>query len=175
METFSALLALCAGNSPVTGPVTRSFDVFFDLRLYKRLSKQWWGWWFETPSRPLWRIYIIQYVMIYQGHIFLMVSSYAVPKKYDKHKTNIMVSKLTLKSQWLVNTSHNYCTPMLKLGDMPRGTCRYTDVLVQNCSHSSASAMELLQSCTKPFECFTRSHEHSSRRAFHWQRLTMVI
>ena len=38
METFSALLALCAGNSPVTGefpsqrPVTHSFDVFFDLR-----------------------------------------------------------------------------------------------------------------------------------------------
>ena len=61
METFSALLALCAGNSPVTGefpsqrPVTRSFDVFFDLRLNKRLSKQSWGWWFETPSRPLWR------------------------------------------------------------------------------------------------------------------------
>ena len=45
METFSALLAICAGNSPVTGefhtqrPVTRSFDVFFDLHLYKRLSK----------------------------------------------------------------------------------------------------------------------------------------
>ena len=39
METFSVLLAFCAGNSPVTGeipsemPVTRSFDVFFDLRL----------------------------------------------------------------------------------------------------------------------------------------------
>ena len=38
METFSALLALCAGNSPVSGefpaqrPVTRSFDVFFDRR-----------------------------------------------------------------------------------------------------------------------------------------------
>ena len=28
---------------------------FFDLRLNKRLSKQSWGWWFETPSRPLWR------------------------------------------------------------------------------------------------------------------------
>ena len=47
METFSALLAICAGNSPVTGefraqkPVTRRFDVFFDLRLNKRLSKQW--------------------------------------------------------------------------------------------------------------------------------------
>ena len=61
METFSALLALCAGNSPVTGefpsqrPVTRSFDVFFDLRLNKRLSKQWRRWWFETPSYSLWR------------------------------------------------------------------------------------------------------------------------
>ena len=59
METLSALLALCAGNSPVIGefptqrPVTRSFDVFFDLN--KLLSKQWWGWWFETPSRPLLR------------------------------------------------------------------------------------------------------------------------
>ena len=61
METFSALQALCAGNSPVIGEipaqrrVTRSFDVFFDLRLNKHLSKQSWGWWFETPSRPLWR------------------------------------------------------------------------------------------------------------------------
>ena len=62
METFSALLALCEGNSPVTGefpsqkPVTQSFDVFFDLRLNKRLSKQSWGWWFETPLCPLWRL-----------------------------------------------------------------------------------------------------------------------
>ena len=61
METFSALLAICAGNSPVTGefptqrPVTRSFEIFFDLRLHKRLSKQSWGWWFETPSCSLWR------------------------------------------------------------------------------------------------------------------------
>ena len=36
-------------------PVTRSIDVFFDLRLYKRLSKQPWGWWFETLSWSLWR------------------------------------------------------------------------------------------------------------------------
>ena len=61
METFSALLAICAGNSPVSGefpaqrPVTRSFDVSFDLCLDKRLSKQSWGWWFETLSRSLCR------------------------------------------------------------------------------------------------------------------------
>ena len=46
METFSALLAICAGNSPVIGeflaqrPMTRSFDVFFDLRLNKRLGNK---------------------------------------------------------------------------------------------------------------------------------------
>ena len=61
METFSALLGLCVGNSSVTGefptqrPVTRSFDVFFDLRLNKRLGKQSRRWWFETPSCSLWR------------------------------------------------------------------------------------------------------------------------
>ena len=61
METFPAFLAICAGNSPVASefpiqrPVTRSFDVFFDLRLNKQLSKQSCGWWFETSSRPLWR------------------------------------------------------------------------------------------------------------------------
>ena len=34
-------------------PVTRSFVVVVDLRLNIRLSKQCWGWWFETLSRPL--------------------------------------------------------------------------------------------------------------------------
>ena len=59
MGTFSALLTVCAGNSPVPGefptqrPVTQSFDVSFDLRLNKWLSKQSWGRWLETLSRPL--------------------------------------------------------------------------------------------------------------------------
>ena len=61
MKTLSALLAFCEGNSPVTSefpsqmPVTRSFDVFFDLHLNKRLNKQSWGWWFEMSSHPSWR------------------------------------------------------------------------------------------------------------------------
>ena len=61
LEIFSALLAICEGNSPVAGeiptqrPVKRNFDVFFDLRLNKRLRKQSRDWWFETPSCPLWR------------------------------------------------------------------------------------------------------------------------
>ena len=61
MEAFFAVLAICAGNSPVPGefpaqwPATRSFDVFFDQHPSNRLSKQWRGWWFETLSYPLWR------------------------------------------------------------------------------------------------------------------------
>ena len=43
------------GDFPAQRPVTRSFDVFFYLRPNKRLSKQPWGWWFETPSWSLWR------------------------------------------------------------------------------------------------------------------------
>ena len=61
MEIISTLLAFCAGNSPVTveiltqRPETQSYDVLSDLHLNKRLSKQSSGWWFETPSRSLWR------------------------------------------------------------------------------------------------------------------------
>ena len=92
METFSALLALCAGNSPVTlcreipghrwipaqRPVTRSFDVFFDLRPNKRLSKQslccgltqiyftqpivvWWQW--SNNCECVWRSHMSDYTV----------------------------------------------------------------------------------------------------------------
>ena len=61
METFSALLALCAGKSQVTGefpaqrPVTQRFDISLICTLNKWLSKQSCGWWFEKPSRSSWR------------------------------------------------------------------------------------------------------------------------
>ena len=59
-KPLSALLAICAENSPVPGefptqrPVTQSFDFYFDLRLNNWLFKQLWGWWFETLLCPLW-------------------------------------------------------------------------------------------------------------------------
>ena len=49
METLSALLAHCAGNSPVTDdfptqrPVTQSFDVFFHLRVNLRRQRAHYG------------------------------------------------------------------------------------------------------------------------------------
>ena len=81
METFSALLAICAGNSPVPGefptqrPVTRSIDVFFDLRPNKRLSNQWRGWWFETQSRSLWRHRNVHCDLRNNRFLFLILNS----------------------------------------------------------------------------------------------------
>ena len=52
------------GNPPVTGgfpsqrPVTRIFDVFFDLPLNKRFSKQLRSRWFETPLRSYAHYYV---------------------------------------------------------------------------------------------------------------------
>ena len=83
METFSALLAICAGNSPVSGefpaqrPVTQSFDVFFDVRV-----------WVNTREAGHLRRYRIHYdviVMVYivWHEIKFSYSSYFY-KKYSK-------------------------------------------------------------------------------------------
>ena len=74
METFSSLLAPFEGNPPIIGwfpsqrPVMQSFDVFFDLRLNKRLSKTSRCRWFETPLRPLCRHWNDGLYNAYVGH-----------------------------------------------------------------------------------------------------------
>ena len=74
METFSALLAICAGNSPVTGefpsqrPVTRSSGVSFDLRLNN-------GWVNNHEAGDLGR---------YRAHYDVIVMCLVVQFKRDK-------------------------------------------------------------------------------------------
>ena len=67
---------------PPQRPSTRSFDIVFDLYMNKRLGKQSWGWWVETPSRimyhyndltrscqPFWMMYqITKYVHVTSCH-----------------------------------------------------------------------------------------------------------
>ena len=87
METVSALLALCGeeymmmssnGNIfRVAGHLCGELWCFFDLRVNKRLSKQSWGWWFETLSRPWWRHY--------DAHCSPMESSYKRPVMQSFH------------------------------------------------------------------------------------------
>ena len=143
METFSALLAFCAWNSPVTGefptqrPVTRIFDVFFDLRPNKRLSKQWQGWWIETPSRPLWRHCNVLL------SISLWLKYFHIPKNIADLSKSRMAGKLPcLRGAWLKakcwNSSFdwviNYCSqvcqvvfPLLFLVELSRLKCNKLD------------------------------------------------
>ena len=69
---------------PCKRPVTRSFDVFFDLRLNKRLSKQSWGWWFETPSRPLWRHCNVSIVLLAHMTDYFKILSQATSPGTDE-------------------------------------------------------------------------------------------
>ena len=103
METFSALLAFCAGNSPVSGefpaqrPVTRSFDVFFDLRLNRQLSKQWGCWWFETPPRSLWR-----HCNVFSGSQWLIIGHNA-----DGKASSVCLSAVVLSKHIIRYIPHN--------------------------------------------------------------------
>ena len=117
METFSALLAFCAGNSPVPGefpaqrPVTRSFDAFFDLHLNKQLSKQSWGWWFEAPSLSLWChcngwpvFCVLTHWALVQG-LWIQISNFQTDIKDDylKHFLwNLPLVNATRPCWWLV-------------------------------------------------------------------------
>ena len=66
------------GELPSQRPVTRSFDVFFDLRLNKRLSKKWRDWLFETPSRSLWRHCNLLCMFIYGYLLYIHMYIYPV-------------------------------------------------------------------------------------------------
>ena len=58
-------------------PVTQSFGVFFDLCLNKRLSRQSWGWWCETPSCSLWR-HVPFYCWKTNGPIYMDIQAYCL-------------------------------------------------------------------------------------------------
>ena len=94
MESFSALLDLCAGNSPVNGKfpaqrlMTRSFDVLFDLRVTNRLSKQSEDWWFDRPLHPLWRHFNAIAYMIISSTIYPI--EHAVVVHFEKHELAVL-------------------------------------------------------------------------------------
>ena len=113
-------------NSPVHGefpaqrPVKRSFDVFFDLRLNKRLSKQSWGWWSETPSSSsLWRHRNVYVNACLYNDTFWCTSIHIANIRQSGDRRSIIMEI-------------------------------HIDGLVQYGSNSIANALELLQCCTKP-------------------------
>ena len=114
---------LCVGNSPVTGefptrrPVTRSFGAFFDLRLNKRLSKQSWGWWFETPSCALWRHFNDAILSPLENHVktnHVYIRQIDMDDSDDDSDIIIMYWWLPYKKLWViwsnrkVRSNHKY-------------------------------------------------------------------
>ena len=61
-------------------PRTKASDAehwcFFYLRLNERLSKQRWGWWFETPSRPLWHHRNVEQFLMSLGEVLMIALTY---------------------------------------------------------------------------------------------------
>ena len=123
METLPALLALGAGNSPVTGefpsqrPVTQSFDVLFDLRLNYRWSKQSERRWFEAPSRPLWRHFNVKWTRLQRIslkylHLVLSVYEWLIINHYG-------YKNCRLGPQPLLLTFHMWTPPSCKINFQP--------------------------------------------------------
>ena len=100
---FRVTCPLC-GNSPVT----RSFDVFFDLCLNKRLNKQSWGWWFETPSCSSWRHCndnTMNVILYWTGVIYSLILANADINqilRFHGYAINTKISALTqmLRNPW---------------------------------------------------------------------------
>ena len=76
------------GEFPTQRPVTRKFDVFFDLCLNKRLSKQPWGWWFETLSWSLWRQRNVHSFWQFWARKYLLKLHYRVENTLMVHGEN---------------------------------------------------------------------------------------
>ena len=103
METFSALLTLWAGNSLVTGefpsqwPVTRRFDVFFYLRLNKRMSKESKHMWFQMPSRSLWHHCNVEYA-IFNDSVSWSAPSHNLNQWWFDYRRNVFENILKMSS-----------------------------------------------------------------------------
>ena len=120
------------GEFPTQRPVTRSFDVFFDLRLNKRLSKQPWGWWFETLSWSLWRHRNGTLTpRLTMGHI-AQQPLLGLLSRY--HSTSVYPLKIRSWNLWMVDLQ--------------------IDGLIQGRRNSVANALDLRLSCTNPSKSF---------------------
>ena len=126
-KKVSALLALCAENSPANGefpaqrPVTRSFDVFFDLLLNKRLNKQSIRRWFETPSRSLWRHcnWIMYFVVLY-----FLLNIFVTPGQFAGCASFIFPDRFTgTWVNWFQRLRNN--SEVMGSGDLHKSTTKH--------------------------------------------------
>ena len=91
---------LCGEFTTQRGPVTRSFDVFFDLRLNKRLSKQPWGWWLRHRGHYYVNVmYIINSLLIHASDVPIFVGV-VLEQTCDWPYNGEMTHKAWFKINW---------------------------------------------------------------------------
>ena len=114
MEKNAASLDICEGNPPVADgfPSQRpvSFDVFFDLRLNKRLNRQSKNRWFEKLSRSLRRRHNdIQN----DQNVFLLVHIWLTYETFPYSFTGGLPSRRTSNAE---KVSMSWCHDRIKVG-----------------------------------------------------------
>ena len=92
--------SLLWGESTSQRPMKRSFDVFFDLRLNKRLSKQSRHRWFETPSCSLLR----HCDVFFENHPLTWTSSEGIQTPSTKTRGSIAIAS-TQNLSWMFEVS----------------------------------------------------------------------
>ena len=108
-------------NSPHKRSVTRSFNVSLISALNKRLSKQVWGWWFEAPSRPLWRhCNVFSYEFIDHGHHFVCIFISNLNKNNCSPRSNINIACMFVPSGSISMQLYNYQSSITKYESLSR-------------------------------------------------------
>ena len=123
---------------PHTKPGTRSFDVFFDLRLNKRLSKQPWGWWFVTLLWPLWRqcngLWLLAF-FVWLGSWWKLVTLDVIELKFHGKRgemNNLCILEPYRKSINGFN-AHQFNTSSSLSLDIPKKSAKYLHMLFLCC------------------------------------------
>ena len=96
---------LLCGEFPSQKPVTRSFDIYFDLHLNQQISKQWISWWFDSPSRSLWRDCNVFHMM----HIIICVTKSYMQEICLKHYFQWTMSCTSWKLKSNIPWRHRTC------------------------------------------------------------------
>ena len=123
------------GKFPSQRPVTRSFDVFFDLCLNKRFSKQSLGWWFETPSSSLWRYcngQIATAIREWLPQVGKLSPVYFT--SYSQQGNCPIASQVTFRD--MSRTGQRYCLVMRGIKQSPHLWCFYVVSLNKVLKHS---------------------------------------
>ena len=155
-----------SGEFPAQRPVTRSFDVFFDLHPNKRLSKQWWGWWFETPSCPFWRLRNVQHLLDIPAHAYklnLGRHSHSGLPNLDQQHSELCYS-VHINVFWYISFLSHFILLGLCLDIFMNDMLHYSDVIM-DAIVSQITSLTIVYS-TVYSDADQRKHQSSESLAF---------